>query len=88
MNPFEKVILDSGFVFSFLTDVFPSNFNFIIYILSGFKYIGLFILLMSYRSIKPFLMALIYGFILISSFKDGMFHDLLIWIIIFGNFLI
>jgi hypothetical protein len=82
------IFIITGFVFSFLTDVFPSNFNFIIYILSGFKYIGLFILLMSYRSIKPFLMALIYGFILISSFKGGMFHDLLIWIIILALLLV
>lgn len=79
-SPYLFIIV--GFIFSFLTDILPTNFNFIIYLVSGFKYIGLFILLMSYRSIKPILLIIIYGFIFISSFKGGMFHDLLIWIII------
>ncbi len=71
-----------GFLASFTSGIFPSSLNFVIYLLSGFKYVGLFILLISYRTIKPILMALIYGSILISSFKGGMFHDLLTWIII------
>jgi hypothetical protein len=70
-----------GFVISFALDFVPSSLNFVVYILSGFKYIGLFILLMSFRTIKPMLMAVIYGSILVSSFQEGMFHDLLIWII-------
>ena len=70
-----------GFVISFVLDFVPSSLNFVVYLLSGFKYIGLFILLMSFRTIKPMLMAVIYGSILVSSFQGGMFHDLLIWII-------
>ena len=70
-----------GFLISFVLDIIPTSLNFVVYILSGFKYVGLFILLMSYRTIKPILMAVIYGSILISSFQGGMFHDLLAWII-------
>lgn len=77
-----------GFLVSLTTDFFPSSLNFVIYILSGFKFIGLFILLMSFKAIKPVLMAIIYGSILISSFKGGMFHDLLTWIIIVSLILV
>jgi hypothetical protein len=77
-----------GFLVSFTTDFFPASMNFVIYLLSGFKYVGLFILLMSYRTIKPILMAIIYGSILISSFKGGMFHDLLTWILLVSLILV
>ena len=77
-----------GFLVSLTTDFFPSSLNFVIYLLSGFKYVGLFILLTSYKAIKPVLMAIIYGSILISSFKGGMFHDLLTWIIIVSLILV
>lgn len=77
-----------GFVISFALDFIPSSLNFVVYILSGFKYIGLFILLMSFRTIKPMLMSVIYGSILVSSFQGGMFHDLLIWIIMLSLLLV
>jgi hypothetical protein len=77
-----------GFIISFTLNFIPSSLNFVVYILSGFKYIGLFILLMSFRTVKPILMAVIYGSILISSFQEGMFHDLLIWIIMLSLLLV
>ena len=70
-----------GFLISFIYNFVPSSLNFVIYLVSGFKYIGLFILLMSFKSLKPILMSIIYGSILVSSFQGGMFHDLLTWII-------
>lgn len=77
-----------GFLISFALDFIPSSLNFVVYILSGFKYIGLFILLMSFKAVKPILMAVIYGSILVSSFQNTMFHDLLTWIIILGLILV
>ncbi len=85
-SPYYFIVI--GFLVSFTTDFIPSSLNFVIYILSGFKYVGLFILLMSYKTIKPVLMVIIYGSILISSFRGGMFHDLLTWIIILALFLV
>jgi len=73
-----------GFVSPFLSGVIPNSLDFVLYFLSAIKFIGLFILLMSYRPIKPIIMTLIYGAIVISSFQGGMFHDLLTWIIFLG----
>ena len=70
-----------GFILPLVSGFIPNSFDFILYFLSAFKFIGLFILLMSYRTIKPLLMVGIYGAILISSFQGGMFHDLLTWLI-------
>jgi hypothetical protein len=77
-----------GFLISFTLNFLPSSLSFVVYIVSGFKFVGLFILLMSFRTIKPILMAVIYGSILISSFQGGMFHDLLIWIIMVSLLLV
>ena len=77
-----------GFLISFTLNFIPSSLNFVVYILAGFKYIGLFILLMSFRTVKPILMAIIYGSILVSSFQGGMFHDLLLWIIMLSLLLV
>jgi len=85
-TPYYFIII--GFLVSFTSGIFPSSLNFIFYILSGLKYVGLFILVMSYKPIKPLLMGLIYGSILISSFQGGMFHDLLVWIIILALILV
>ena len=71
-----------GFVISFASNFVPSSLNFVITILSYFKYIGLFILIMSFSKLKPILMILIYGSIIVSSFQGAMFHDLLTWIMI------
>jgi hypothetical protein len=71
-----------GFVSSFLSSFFPASLTFMFYLLGGFKFIGLFALILSYQPLKINLLIFIYGLILVSSFQGGMFHDLLTWIIV------
>ena len=71
-----------GFITSFTFPYLPSSLIFLAYLMGGFKYIGLYILLLSYQTLKIKLMVFIYGLILVSSFQSGMFHDLLTWIIV------
>jgi hypothetical protein len=71
-----------GFVSSFLSSFFPASLAFVFYLLTSFKFIGLFVFLLSYQPLKINLLILIYGLILVSSFQGGMFHDLLTWIIV------
>ena len=66
---------------SFIAVFFPASLTFLFYLLGSFKFIGLFVLLLSYQTLKIKLLSLIYGLILVSSFQVGMFHDLLTWII-------
>lgn len=73
-----------GFVTPFILNYIPNSLNFVAYLLESFKFVGLFILIMSYQKIKPILLFTIYGLIIIGSFQGGMFHDLLTWIIVLG----
>lgn len=73
-----------GFIAPFFSQYFPSSLSFVLYLLESFKYVGLFVLLLSYQKIKAGLLFIIYGLILVSSFRGGMFHDLLTWLIVLG----
>ncbi len=73
-----------GLIIPFISNFIPKNLVFVTYLLESFKFIGLFILIMSYQKIKAIMMILVYGLILINSFQGGMFHDLLTWLIVLG----
>jgi hypothetical protein len=73
-----------GFIAPIISNYIPSSLAFVAYLLESFKFIGLFILIMSYQKIKPILLITIYGLIIFSSFQGGMFHDLLTWLIVLG----
>ncbi len=80
--PYVFIII--GFVTSLFSNYIPSNLSFVGYFLESFKFIGVFILILGYQKIKPLVLIGVYGGILLTSFVGGMFHDLLIWIIILG----
>ncbi len=84
--PYYFIII--GLLAPFITSFIPSSLAFVGYLLESFKFIGLFILILSSQKIKPMLLIFIYGGVLISSFTGGMFHDLLIWLIVLGLILI
>ncbi len=73
-----------GFFSSFISSYFGSELGFVFYLLSSFKFIGAFMLLLSNKQLKTSALALVFGSIVISSFAGGMFHDLLTWIIMTG----
>lgn len=75
-------LIGIGFLASLISSFLPASLAFVFYLLGSFKYIGLFALLLSYKKLKIKLLIVIYGLILVSSFQGGMFHDLLIWIIV------
>lgn len=76
-----------GLACSFVTDYFPAEIRFILYVLSGLKFIGLFLIIIGDIRLKLKILILVYGTILISSFRQAMFHDLIIWLIMLGSIL-
>ena len=70
-----------GFIASIVAPFFGSDFAFIFYLLGSFKFIGLFLLILGTESIKVFSLVIVIGSIVSSSLGEGMFHDLLTWII-------
>lgn len=73
-----------GFLSSVVGAYFSSTFGFVFYLLSSFKYIGAFMLLLGTRQLKPIVMILVFGSVISSSLIGAMFHDLLTWLIMLG----
>lgn len=77
--PYVFIIL--GLTSSILSSFFSSGLAFVFYLLGSFKFIGLFIIVLSGTYLKPVPLILVFGSIISTSLGDGMFHDLLTWII-------
>jgi len=73
-----------GFIAPFISNNIPTSLVFVSYLLESFKFIGIFMLIMSNQRLNYLLLIIIYSFIFISSFQGGMFHDLLTWLIVLG----
>jgi hypothetical protein len=70
-----------GLLSSILSEFFSSDLAFVFYLLSGFKFIGLFLLILGTDQIKILPLFIVIGSIISSSLGNGMFHDLLTWLI-------
>jgi hypothetical protein len=69
-----------GVLASFAGGVFDaSGVAFILYVLSLLKFVGLFLVILGNIKIKKWLVISVYASIVISSFREAMFHDLIIW---------
>lgn len=80
--PYTFIII--GFIASFISNYVSSELAFLIYLIGGLKYIGVFILVMAEKKVKPVPMIIVYGSIISSSLGEGMFHDLITWMIFLG----
>jgi hypothetical protein len=84
---FPYILISIGLIFTLVTPFLPSALQFIAYLLSALKFIGVFILLLNDSNNSNKIVFLVYSLIIISSFLGGMFHDLLLWIIFLCLFL-
>jgi hypothetical protein len=78
------IFIGIGFVTSLVSSFFSSELAFVFYLLGGFKFIGLFMLVLGSKQLKLLPMVLVMGSIISSSLSEGMFHDLLTWTIFTG----
>lgn len=74
------IFIAVGFLSSYVSDFFGAELRNVFYILTGFKFIGLFMMLLSRQQIKVLPLVIVLGSIVVSSLKGGMFHDLLTWL--------
>ena len=74
-----------GFVTSVVSGFFGSELAFVFYLLGGFKFIGLFLLIIGSKELKVLPLVVVIGSIVASSLGGGMFHDLLTWLIFTGS---
>lgn len=80
--PYVFILL--GIITPFFSSIVPSSLKFLSYLIESFKFIGLFIIILSNRKSKLIFLIITYVTIFLSAFLGGMFHDLLIWLIVLG----
>jgi hypothetical protein len=78
------IFIGVGFLSGFISGSFGSELAFVFVLLGGFKYIGLFMLLLGSKQLKLWVLILVLGSIIASSLSGAMFHDLLTWMIMLG----
>lgn len=69
-----------GFFSSFISIFFSSDLSFVFTVLSTFKFVGLFLIILGSKGIKPLPLIVVIGSIILSSVAQGMFFDLLTWL--------
>ena len=78
-------LIGIGFASSLVGGAFGSSLGFVFYLLGSSKYIGAFLLILGSKKIKVVPLVIIFGSIILSSLGEGMFHDLLTWLIMLGS---
>jgi len=84
LMPYSFIVI--GLFSSFLGAFFSSDFAFIFYLIGSFKFIGLFLLVLGNKNIPILPLILVISSIVYSSFLEGMFHDLITWVIYITSF--
>ena len=70
-----------GFISSVAAEFFSKELAFIFILLGGFKFIGLFLIILGNQHLKLIPLIVVIGSIISTSLTNGMFHDLLTWVI-------
>jgi hypothetical protein len=78
------VFIAIGFVASILSSLFSSELKFVFVLLGSFKYVGLFLIILGDTKIRVLPLIFVYGSIILSSLTEGMFFDLITWLIFLG----
>lgn len=77
-----------GVLASLVAPFFPGSLQFIFYLLGGFKYCAIFMLILRRKKVPLYIVVLVFGSLVVSAFSILMFHDLLIWIIYLSVFFV
>lgn len=78
------IFVGIGFVASFFAEYFSAGLSFVFVLLANLKYIGAFIIILSNTKLKLLPLLIVLGSVVLSSLGNGMFHDLLTWLIMGG----
>ena len=75
------IFIGIGLFSSIIGSYFSNDLAFVFYLLGSFKFIGLFLIIIGTKRLQVLPLIIVIGSIISSSFGNGMFHDLLTWII-------
>jgi hypothetical protein len=75
-----------GILLRFLSDIFPGELGFFVYLLSMIRFVGAFSLFATKTSKYSWLAVIVLLVELIYGFRAGMYHDAIMWVIFFALF--
>jgi len=78
------ILIVVGFFSSIAAVFFSTELAFIFVLIGGFKFVGLFMIILGNQQLKIMPLMVVIGSIISTSLAIGMFHDLLTWIIFCG----
>ncbi len=75
----DLILIVVGIIFYFIEKSLPTQLRFIAFLLSNLRYVGLFFVFFSNRKSKNLIFYSVLGLTVLMSFKEAMFHLMLIW---------
>jgi hypothetical protein len=81
---FPYIFIIIGFFSSIISAFLPAEIGFVFHIFGGFKFVGLFLLILGSEKLKVAPLIIVFGSIISSSLGSAMFHDLLTWLLFTG----
>lgn len=81
----DLILIFIGIIAGLVIDYVPESLRFVLFLLSGLRFIGLYFLFVSERKKKMIWVYLVLGWLAVTALNDSMFHELLLW---FGFFII
>ena len=72
-----------GSIFYFYIDYAPISIKFAIFIISGIRFVGLFLLFISKRKHRIILVFIIIGWFFLITLRETIFHEFIIWMLFF-----
>ena len=78
------ILIIVGFAGTILFALLPVYYGFIFTLVEDLKYIGVFILIIVEKKLKPWPIVLVFGSIISTSLSQGLFHDLITWVLFLG----
>ncbi len=75
----DLILIGIGTVSALLEDFMPQSLRFAFYLTANVRFVGLFFLILNTRKYKWGIFGLVIGWFFITTLKDAMFHDLILW---------
>jgi hypothetical protein len=76
----DLILLLLGVFSGIIVDYVPLSLNFFVYLLSGLRFVGLYLLYISERKNKRIFIIFILGWLFITALNDTMFHEMFLWL--------
>ena len=77
------ILISIGVISKLIIEIVPSSIRFVLFLLSGLRFIGLYFLFLSDRKNKAVFVIVLLLWLFLTALSEALFHDLLLWLSFF-----